>query len=222
MRKKRGYKRESLNLKRDYTLFAIACEGGKREPEYFRLLELLSNRISIDIIEDVVPDDEMASKYESKSAPKWVLDRAVRYIEKENLIKEDELWFVIDVDNWKTEQIREIAMYCEKYENWNIAISNPCFEVWLYYHKNTKIPTNINKKCKDLKLKLSKLTKGGYKKEDYIIEVKEAIINSKKNDNNKDYFLPKPGETKVYLLMESLLTRVSKREFNTFKELYIK
>jgi hypothetical protein len=35
MRKKRGYKRE-VELVRDYKLFAIACEGGKREPDYFK------------------------------------------------------------------------------------------------------------------------------------------------------------------------------------------
>ena len=36
MRKKRGYSRE-VELVRDYKLFAIACEGGKRESEYFIL-----------------------------------------------------------------------------------------------------------------------------------------------------------------------------------------
>jgi len=29
-------------------------------------------------------------KYETKSAPKWLLDRAVKYIEKEGLIDEDD------------------------------------------------------------------------------------------------------------------------------------
>ncbi len=44
MRKKRGYTREiPTELIRDYKLFAIACEGGKREPEYFRLFEQIFN-----------------------------------------------------------------------------------------------------------------------------------------------------------------------------------
>ena len=130
MRKKRGYKREIPRRKRDYQLFAIVCEG-KREAEYFRFLVRMSSRIAIDIIEEVVPDAEMQVKHSNKSAPKWLLDRAVRYVEKEGLDDEDELWFVFDVDDWEEEQIREIADYCHQKPNWRIAISNPCFEVWL-------------------------------------------------------------------------------------------
>lgn len=135
--KKRGYTKDiPEELVRDYKLFAIACEGERREPEYFRLFSLMSKKIKVDIIEDIVSDEELANKYKQihRSAPQWVLDRAITYIEKENLIDEDDLWFVIDTDRWTEEQIRNLAEYCESHHNWNIVISNPCFEVWLYFH----------------------------------------------------------------------------------------
>ena len=50
---KRGYVREipSDELKRDYRLFAIACEGSKREKEYFQQLEGISSRVVVEYIE---------------------------------------------------------------------------------------------------------------------------------------------------------------------------
>lgn len=114
MHKKRGYKRETpVELVRDYKLFAIACEGSKREPEYFRVLRYISKKIAVDIIEDIVSDEEALSINPNKSAPKWVLDRAVKYIEKEGLNDDDDLWFVMDIDRWSEEQLREVASYCD-------------------------------------------------------------------------------------------------------------
>ncbi|WMJ72246.1 RloB family protein [Cytophagaceae bacterium ABcell3] len=146
-RKKRGYKRDiPQELMRDYKLFAIACEGYKREPEYFKVFPYLSRRIAVDIIEDNKIDD-----FSHKSAPKWVLDRAIKYIEKEGLTDEDDLYFVMDVDRWSNQQIREISNYCEQFPNWHVVLSNPCFEVWLYLHKKANFPNHNTASCATLK-----------------------------------------------------------------------
>lgn len=160
MRKKRGYKRDTpVELVRDYKLFAIACEGGKREPEYFKTFEYLSRKIKVDIIEDKVTDEELIPTLVTKSAPKWVLQRVVTYIEQEGLIDEDQLWIVMDVDRWEEEHLREIAMYCEQHPNWHIVLSNPCFEVWLYFHKKSYIKDSDSMACSDFKNEISKLEK---------------------------------------------------------------
>ncbi len=215
MRKKRGYNREPEQaLLRDYKLFAIACEGGKREPGYFRLFRYISPRVTVDIIEDIVSDEEMNLISSNKSAPKWVLDRAVKYIEKEGLSDEDELWFVMDRDRWDENQLREIADYCQIYPNWNIAISNPCFEVWLHFHKRKDKPESTT--CNQLKHDISNFTKGGYHPLKYISDLQAAIDNSRNNDNNKDFFLPNENETKVYLLGEVLVEFISVKNFTDF------
>ena len=50
--KVRGYDKNVEQEKtRDYSLFAIACEGTEREPEYFRPFSMI-DRIKVDIIEN--------------------------------------------------------------------------------------------------------------------------------------------------------------------------
>ncbi len=220
IRKKRGYQRETpKDLLRDYRLFAIACEGGKREPHYFKLFEHFSERIKVDIIEDKVHDEELMQKHETKSAPKWVLDRAIKYIEHEGLIDEDELWFVMDVDRWETGQIKEVIDYCQKSKNWNIALSNPCFEIWLYLHKKSDIDTLEINSCNDFKNLIAGLDKGGYNVLDFIILTKEAVKNAKKLDEKPKNSFPDLKRTKVYNLVESVLKFISEKGFKEFLEI---
>jgi len=206
--KKRGYKRDTpVELVRDYKLFAIACEGGKREPGYFNVFQHLSSKIKVDVIENYVTDDEMFKKYETNSAPKWVLDRAMRYIEKNDLKDEDDLWFVIDKDRWTEPQIRELASYCDKYTNWHLVISNPCFEIWLYFHKRADIKSSVSISCSDFKKEISSFEKGGYHPLKFIPDFQKAIANAKANDSNLNHFMPKVKETKVYQLGEAILAQ---------------
>ncbi len=217
MRKKRGYKRKIGGLKRDYKLFAIACEDGKTAPEYFRVFERMSPRIAIDIIEEIVSDEEMKRLYETKSAPNWVLDRAVRYVEKEGLIDEDELWFIIDTDKWKEEQIQRLAYYCNERKNWHLALSNPCFEVWKIFHFQTDIP-GPNNRCRALKRFLHEITGGSNYAEFFIPYVETAIGNARAADSDKNHYYPIYGQTKIYLLAESLLNKIGKNNFICFVE----
>jgi hypothetical protein len=217
MRKKRGYTREvSTELVRDYKLFAIACEGSKREPDYFKVLRYLSNKIAVDVIEEIVSEEEALSINPNKSAPKWVLDRAVRYIEKEGLNNEDDLWIVMDVDRWSEVQLREVASYCDKFPNWNIVISNPCFEVWLYFHKEADINISKSISCNDFKTEISTLEKGGYDPIKFLHFFNDAIFNAKNSDSDKNHFIPKLKETKVYQLGEAILEVIGKNDFEKF------
>lgn len=217
MRRARGYNREVPdNLVRDYKLFAIACEGGKREPAYFNVFKHLSPRLVVDVIEDVVSDEEMEGKHALKSAPRWVLDRAVTYTKKEGLAAEDELWFVIDKDRWSDEQLREIQQYCEQKANWHVAISNPCFETWLYFHRKGNILDSESVTCGDFKYEISTFDKGGYHPLKFIPQLREAIINAERADVNPDHFMPELKSTKMYQLAKSVMTFVGNNGFEEF------
>lgn len=87
---KRGYVREipTDELKRDYRLFAIACEGSKREKEYFRQLEGISRRVVVEYINDEEYEDN------PPSSPDHVLRRAREYADKTNLNEEDSIWLL--------------------------------------------------------------------------------------------------------------------------------
>lgn len=215
--KKRGYKRDTpLELVRDYKLFAIACEGGKREPGYFNTFQYLSRKIKVDVIENYVTDNEMLRKHDNNSAPKWILDRAVRYIEKNDLKDEDDLWFVIDKDRWTDSQIRELALFCQDFPNWHLVISNPCFEVWLYFHKKIDIKSSKSVSCNDFKREISAFEKGGYNALKFIPLFQDAILNARANDSDVNHFMPKVKETKVYLLGETIVNEVPNTDIIEF------
>jgi len=216
-RKNRGYVRETKSdFLRDYKLFAIACEGGKREPQYFKLFEYLSPRVKVDIIEDKVKDEELFHRYETKSAPKWVLDRAVAYIEQEGLIDEDDLWFVMDTDRWNKEQIREIYEYSKRFPNWHIVLSNPCFEIWLYLHKKDSFVHSSSKSCSEFKSEISGWDREGYSPVNYLRFLRNACVNAEKLDSDKNHYFPKEKETKVYKLVEELLKVIGIVKYEDF------
>lgn len=205
--KQRGYKRDTPDaLVRDYKLFAIACEGDKTEPKYFDVFQYLSNKIKIDVITDTS---------ENNSAPKWVLNKAMKYIDKNGLEAEDDLWFVIDVDRWSIEQISELANYCADFPNWNICVSNPCFEVWLYLHKKENLDDLDAYSCKDLKYAIAQFEKGGYHPLKFLSNIEKAIENAQNLDKTQ-HFIPEEKSTKVYLLAEAILKEVRLSDLEVF------
>ena len=112
-------------------IFILATEGEKTEPQYF---------------EGIFGNNELVLKVtclETKrglSAPRHVLDRLDAYIKKAELRKSDQAWLVVDRDHWKASHISELFQWCNE-ENarkpeivHNMALSVPCFELWLLWH----------------------------------------------------------------------------------------
>ena len=64
-----------------------------------------------------------------------MIKRLDEYIEKKDfaLEKDDELWVMIDVDRWNKSTLQEIAKEARQ-KGYRLAISNPCFELWLLLH----------------------------------------------------------------------------------------
>lgn len=192
-RPNRGYKRGEPF--RDSALFVIACEGAVREKEYFEHLATLSTRIRIKVLQRDEP---------TRSAPKWVIDSAARYEDEVGLAQDDQLWIVMDVDRWKEEQLREIALTCKDTKNWYLALSNPCFEVWLYLHVDD-IGTSKSTTCQELKEELNGKVKGGYNKAEFIKSIDRAHERALTLDPNPHlHFLPSQMRTKMHLLTTEL------------------
>lgn len=213
----RGYSRNVPQEKvRDYSLFAIACEGSEREPDYFRLFDGIDN-IKVDIIEPKNTEGDN-QQYRRGSSPSQVLDRVKEYINENQLSPDfgDTLWCVIDVDRWPQEQIEELHAFCEQKDNWHIVISNPCIEIWLLYHKKANL-TDLNiKTAWDAKQALDKIEKGGYYYIKYLPLMLDAIKNAQNADTTPDKYMPKLLETKVYKLGNALYERMGKVRFEEF------
>lgn len=188
----RNYKKGKPH--RDYRKFIIVAEG-EREDDYFRFFEGKNNRVNITIVE----------RDAGKSAAKFFLERIDNYDYQNGIENEDLVWFVLDIDRWPRKEINSLNHYCDQKENWNISISNPCFEVWLHYHVLTVIPENLNT-AKKFKENLNRIIHGGYNRDVYAKLIKTATKNSANSDNNKNHFYPGVRTTKVYTLAQKLLS----------------
>ena len=212
-RKKRGYKR-MVNKKRDYRLFAIACEGSVRERDYFERFEVLSTRITVDLISDV--DEYGNVVISSKSSPEHVLNRAQVYADNTNLVSGDQMWIVVDVDRWPEEQLSVLAQECYS-RGWNLAVSNPCFEVWLCYHMETDISDEGRERDSAFfKNHLSTLTIEGYSPDVYAQLAFVAAENARSKDLDPMLRIPPYKVTHVYRLMDQLQQYTSKQEIELF------
>lgn len=205
--KVRGYTREVPQEKvRDYSLFAIACEGTEREPDYFRLFDG-TDRIKVDIIEDG-----------EGSAPSKVLARVSDYISKNQLDADygDTLWCVIDKDKWPQDQIEELHAFCNQKGNRHLVVSNPSIEIWLLYHKLSDLTGLDITTAQDAKRALDGIEKGGYYYIKYLPLMLTAIENASHADTNPDGYMPELLQTKVYLLGKALYDRLGKVRFDKF------
>lgn len=198
----RAYKRNEPF--RDASLFIIACEGKKREVEYFETLVKGSKSLQVKVLGPV-------GEEEGKSAPRYVLDRAASYEEEAGLINDkdwgDKLFLVLDVDRWEYEHLREVSEHCKEREDWEVVISNPCFEVWLHLHMKS-FESDEKIACQKLKTLLDGLTPGGYNIEHYLEKVKDAVSRAREIDKDPQHFYPDIMTTKVYQMVEQILKRL--------------
>lgn len=117
---------------RDARLIVLACEGSKTEPRYFQALRAIYQKSAIQV---EILDRKSVGIAETNSAAKHVIEVLNRFKKKYKLTKEDELWLLLDRDegNFSEAQLSETARLCTQ-KKYNLAISNPTFELWLLLH----------------------------------------------------------------------------------------
>ncbi len=94
--------------------------------------------------------------------------------------------------------------------HWQVTQSNPCFEVWLYFHAKVQLPElNDITKCKYWKPFLPTIIQGGFNSDSHPISIETAIANAKATCQETGY-LPAPGSTQVWRIGEELLTFIKK------------
>lgn len=198
---------------RDANIIYIFCDGAKREKDYFSYFNEIDSRIHL-VIEPINKNEDISPKgLISKAENKLKHDPHNKKHEQIKLKKNDEIWFVTDTDLDKRKArekgLEELRKKCNDTEQWHIAESNPCFEVWLYYHFKDFIPAlkNLNK-CTYWKQHMSEVNDEGFDSRKHPIFIESAIHASKENHKNKRLTA---GETEVYLLGEKIFSIVEKK-----------
>lgn len=212
----RTAKSESKDPKSIYVI-SIAGEG-KTEERYFNGLKEYCNlgTLYIEPLEKEREDD-------TKSHPKYVLEmleeREKRW--EEYGVDPNELWMVVDRDkqNVSGEQLSEIIKDCDR-KGYNLALSNPTFELWLLLHlrradeydKNKLLKNEkVNKKRRFIEKELSDILDKGYNKrnfnfKDFQSGIKDAVERGKILPTNNKELIEELGTT-VCLLVDKFLVQ---------------
>ncbi|WP_419905431.1 RloB family protein [Kiloniella sp.] len=205
---------------RDPSLIVLATEGTETEPQYFEGVKEKcverSSRIHIEILK----------RDSQSSSPKHVLEELKKHHSKMGLNSRDELCLVIDRDkqSWDEAQISEVATLCGQ-KQYLLALSNPCFEVWLLLH--LKCPTEYSEEKlaelfanqkrpkeqhsplkKEIRSILGSFNPSNLNIDDFWHGVEEAIERAKRLDiAPRDRWQNTIG-TRVYVFMEKILNSI--------------
>lgn len=188
-------------------LLIIYSEGEKREKDYIYFFKKRSSQIKLEV--ETVPKKGVDGS-DGNNSPTGLFSLATSQLlssegdseNKYELDELDEVWFLIDTDKWG-DKIDELYASANS-NDWNVVQSNPCFEVWLYYHKFNELPSFENFEDSVIwKDELNTLIPGGFDSRKHPIEIKSAIDNSIKNYQEiKNQ--PIPGCTSVHILGQNL------------------
>lgn len=196
---------------RDAHKIYIVCEGEKTERIYFAFFEGLSSNLQIITIPPMEGTD-----------PLKLLERAKQVLlgdSREYTIdykQHDTIWFVIDTDTWEKEgKVAPLREFCSQqnvvipqnfseikpYRAWNVAQSNPCFEIWLYYHiyKNKPISDDVGK-FSSFKEFVDDCISGGFDFEKDPARLEDAIANTRKNFLVDENGIPSLFTSELYQL----------------------
>ena len=214
--------RERREAFRDARLIVIASEGKDTERIYFNALakEYTNPRVHVHIL-------KRCEGEQNNSSPEHVLKQLNDYKGQYELESDDELWLVIDRDRWTDAMLSHVAKECAQDDYLHVALSNPCFELWLLLHlvNATLLTPEVQqqwmenrRKSKNadsyLKVRLRQ-EMGSYHEADYDVlmlleHVEVAIERARLLDRNPIDRWPQTFGTRVYLLVESVMNRNKK------------
>lgn len=151
-RKKRPLDRDS-GLLRDANLIVIASEDTYAAKAYFARFRTRRTKFI------VLPTED------GRSSPGAVLQRLDEFKAKYATEENDQFWLCIDQDHWAESAhigtLIQVLRHCAD-KQFGIAISNPCFELWMLLHFESPDPESC--RCAaDVMHRLKDLF-GGYNK----------------------------------------------------------
>jgi len=200
----------------------IFCEGAETEIKYFKYFQGFSSNIDIIPIPNINGQSDPLKLRENAellflgdefNPPKLLFSEEYK----------DEVWFVIDTDRWnESDKIKLLKAFCDtkniSRKQWFVAQSNPCFELWLYYHFYVIRPeTSLVVEYASFKDFVNYVIAGGFDPRKMPIEIENAIMNSKSNfqtENNQ----PALYSTEVHLLGDVIVPFI-KTQLDKAKEM---
>ena len=175
-------------------LFLIATEGARTEPIYFGMFN--SPRATIHV--KLLP----AKKHDS--SPPQVLKRAEGFVKEKGLGKKDEVWLVMDRDQWTDEQLEGVFLGCRA-PAFNLAVSNPQFEYWLLLHFEDGTGVSGSRDCSQRLMRhLPNFKKDNLETQKVEPGIPDAIQRAEAKDTPACKDWPRTNGSTVYRLVKRL------------------
>ncbi len=179
-------------------LFLIATEGAKTEPIYFGIFNSPQATIHVKLLP--------ARKHDS--SPPQVLKRAKEFVKEKGVGKKDEVWLVMDRDQWTDEQLEGVFIGCRA-SAFNLAVSNPQFEYWLLLHFEDGSGVSGSNDCtRRLMRHLPNFEKGHLEIHKVEPGIPDAIHRAEAKDTPPCEDWPKTNGSTVYRLVKSLREQI--------------
>ena len=206
---KRPKRYERREPSRDSRKIYIYCEGNRREYDYFRFFRGLSSNVNIIAIPSKDGKTDPSKLMEAAKTDFFGSDDRNATFALD-VKQKDMVWFAIDTDDWgsKIGELRDFCMLRNKEVDsdvWNVAQSNPCFEIWLYYHFFDKKPTKESvEEFSSLKNFVDAMIPGGFDSRKHPALLEAAISNAAAN-YKEQHGMPVLFSTEVFKLGQEIL-----------------
>ncbi|MGO8675162.1 MAG: RloB family protein [Limisphaerales bacterium] len=119
----------------------------------------------------------------------------------------DELWLVVDRDAWTESDLNDVVAAIGALPKYHLALSNPCFELWLVLHRRDAPGQNGEQLRKILKAELGAYEKSSYNVEALRPTIDDAIRRAERLDASPKDPWPRVQGTHVYRLVKRLMAR---------------
>jgi hypothetical protein len=197
-------------LRDPFSTIVISSEGSKTEKQYFLPF---AKSVTIVIVEEDLENRSDPEAVRSLSSPGAVRDRLLGFLEANSELPRDSAWLVMDMDRQHIPHFPEICTAAEK-TGYSVALSNPCFELWLWLH-HFDVDMNLNR-CKLLKKSLGDRISGfdfskwnPVENEKHRQQIDAAMERARNLSGSDSHPIPEFPGTHVPRLMERILSGAS-------------
>lgn len=189
---------------RDARLFVVATEDTYAPRQYFGFFD--HDRLIVRVLHTEG----------GESSPLAVVARLKTFQDDYQLGDDDQLWALLDTDHWIEDSHKRglvDAIRQAKQQEFRVAMSNPCFDLWLLLHHTEVPPGSVFPNCQAVGIEIRRLlgefNKCNLKGEHYSSERVRLAMNQaraldKTHPSADPDFWPESTGSRVYLLLDEL------------------
>jgi hypothetical protein len=200
MKTSRYQRRSPARIRKPVVL--LATEGEKTEAIHFEMLRHRCRGVVTVLVSAGRPGESNPTR-----VLKRLRDELAKRRRRRDWIEGDSAWLVVDTDRWTVAE-RGAVLKEQTHGDFNLAASNPCFELWLLLHFRDAWPSVGGDNFSVLLGGTDCL--GNYAKASYPVEllwprIQEAIKRAGRSDDATKSEWPSPGSTQVHRAVKAIL-----------------